>query len=120
MPPATYEEDPNAAAARGYVYAYPPYGYPGQVRRFVLWPVKRVLTVGDGADGSADDAWNGPSPAWSLYAWSVHAAYALPYAPSEWYAIRIIIFAPMFSHLSAFSAMYPSTPMGQMPRTLVP
>ncbi|KAF8896389.1 hypothetical protein BD779DRAFT_1495640 [Infundibulicybe gibba] len=27
MPPPSYEED---AAARGYVYAYPPYGYPGQ------------------------------------------------------------------------------------------
>lgn len=33
MPPPPYEEDPAAqAAARGYVYAYPPYGYPGQVR----------------------------------------------------------------------------------------
>lgn len=34
MPPQPYEEDPAAqaaaAAARGYVYAYPPYGYPGQ------------------------------------------------------------------------------------------
>ncbi|KAI0078797.1 hypothetical protein K474DRAFT_1706190 [Panus rudis PR-1116 ss-1] len=36
MPPSTYEEDPAAAAQaqaqapRGYVYAYPPYGYPGQ------------------------------------------------------------------------------------------
>ena len=31
MPPP-FEEDPAAqAAARGYVYAYPPYGYPGQV-----------------------------------------------------------------------------------------
>ncbi|KAJ7127004.1 hypothetical protein C8R44DRAFT_701925 [Mycena epipterygia] len=31
MPPPPYEEDPAAqAAARGYVYAYPPYGYPGQ------------------------------------------------------------------------------------------
>ncbi|OJT11474.1 hypothetical protein TRAPUB_12026 [Trametes pubescens] len=33
MPPTTYEEDPAAqAAARGYVYAYPPYGYPGQMQ----------------------------------------------------------------------------------------
>ena len=32
MPPPSYEEDSAAqAAARGYVYAYPPYGYPGQV-----------------------------------------------------------------------------------------
>ena len=38
MPPPTFEDqssDPAAqaaqAAARGYVYAYPPYGYPGQV-----------------------------------------------------------------------------------------
>ena len=33
MPPASYggEEDPAAQAARGYVYAYPPYAYPGQV-----------------------------------------------------------------------------------------
>lgn len=30
MPPPPYEEDPAAHAARGYVYAYPPYGYPGQ------------------------------------------------------------------------------------------
>ncbi|KAJ6619738.1 hypothetical protein B0H10DRAFT_2024730 [Mycena sp. CBHHK59/15] len=31
MPPPSYEEDSAAqAAARGYVYAYPPYGYPGQ------------------------------------------------------------------------------------------
>ncbi|KDQ59277.1 hypothetical protein JAAARDRAFT_154623 [Jaapia argillacea MUCL 33604] len=30
LPPPTYEEDPAAQAARGYVYAYPPYGYPGQ------------------------------------------------------------------------------------------
>ena len=30
MPP-TFEEDPAAQAARGYVYAYPPYAYPGQV-----------------------------------------------------------------------------------------
>lgn len=33
MPPPSYEEDSAAqAAARGYVYAYPPYGYPAQVR----------------------------------------------------------------------------------------
>ena len=33
MPPPSYEEDSaaQAAAARGYVYAYPPYGYPTQV-----------------------------------------------------------------------------------------
>ncbi|KAJ7494722.1 hypothetical protein B0H11DRAFT_915071 [Mycena galericulata] len=32
MPPPSYEEDSAAqAAARGYVYAYPPYGYPGQM-----------------------------------------------------------------------------------------
>ena len=32
IPPPSYEEDSAAqAAARGYVYAYPPYGYPGQV-----------------------------------------------------------------------------------------
>ncbi len=35
MPPQTYEEvsDPaaQAAARGGFVYAYPPYGYPGQV-----------------------------------------------------------------------------------------
>ena len=37
LPPPTFEEnsDPNAQAAPrpgpGYVYAYPPYGYPGQV-----------------------------------------------------------------------------------------
>ncbi|KAJ7284976.1 hypothetical protein C8J57DRAFT_1709285 [Mycena rebaudengoi] len=32
MPPPSYEEDSAAqAAARGYVYAYPQYGYPGQV-----------------------------------------------------------------------------------------
>jgi len=33
MPPPSYEEDSaaQAAAARGYVYAYPPYAYPGQV-----------------------------------------------------------------------------------------
>ncbi|PFH52983.1 hypothetical protein AMATHDRAFT_1711 [Amanita thiersii Skay4041] len=31
MPPPSYEEDSAAqAAARGYVYAYPPYAYPGQ------------------------------------------------------------------------------------------
>ncbi|KAG6908340.1 hypothetical protein DXG01_005251 [Tephrocybe rancida] len=31
LPPPSYEEDSAAqAAARGYVYAYPPYGYPGQ------------------------------------------------------------------------------------------
>ena len=39
MPPATYppEEDPAAQAARGgYVYAYPPYAYPGQVRYVML------------------------------------------------------------------------------------
>ncbi|KAF8808712.1 hypothetical protein BYT27DRAFT_7222826 [Phlegmacium glaucopus] len=32
MPPPSYEEDSaaQAAAARGYVYAYPPYGYPAQ------------------------------------------------------------------------------------------
>lgn len=31
IPPPSYEEDSAAqAAARGYVYAYPPYGYPGQ------------------------------------------------------------------------------------------
>ncbi|KAJ7650284.1 hypothetical protein FB45DRAFT_887476 [Roridomyces roridus] len=32
MQPPTFDEDPAAqAAARGYVYAYPPYGYPGQM-----------------------------------------------------------------------------------------
>ena len=32
MPPPSHEEDSaQAAAARGYVYAYPPYGYPAQV-----------------------------------------------------------------------------------------
>jgi hypothetical protein len=36
-PPPPYEEDPNAqAAARGYVYPYPPYGYPAQVRTFLF------------------------------------------------------------------------------------
>ena len=36
-PPPSYEEDSAAqAAARGYVYAYPPYGYPGQVRPLLL------------------------------------------------------------------------------------
>ncbi|TRM64619.1 hypothetical protein BD626DRAFT_492463 [Schizophyllum amplum] len=35
MPPPPYEDDPTQqqqqAQARGYVYAYPPYGYPGQM-----------------------------------------------------------------------------------------
>ena len=31
IPPPPYEEDQSIP--RGYVYAYPPYAYPGQVRR---------------------------------------------------------------------------------------
>ena len=45
MPPATYEEDPAAQAARGYVYAYPPYAYPGQVRSFLV----RFVRTDEGA-----------------------------------------------------------------------
>ena len=30
-PPAEYQEDPAAQAARGYMYAYQPYAYPGQM-----------------------------------------------------------------------------------------
>ena len=84
MPPATYEEDPAAQAARGgYVYAYPPYGYPGQVCSLLLWWCSQRVLMSEDADGSADDAWDGPSSP-GLSSWSVHAAYALPYAPSKW------------------------------------
>jgi hypothetical protein len=58
MPPPTFEEnsDPAAqaaqAAARGYVYAYPPYGYPGQVCLFLthlgLSPILLVSLAHDG------------------------------------------------------------------------
>ncbi|KAI0661718.1 hypothetical protein C8Q70DRAFT_673658 [Cubamyces menziesii] len=34
-------------------------------------------------DGTTDDAWNGPSPAWSVHPRTLHAAYALPYAPTK-------------------------------------
>ncbi|KZT20164.1 hypothetical protein NEOLEDRAFT_1141136 [Neolentinus lepideus HHB14362 ss-1] len=30
MPPQSYEEDPQPQAPRGFIYAYPPYAYPGQ------------------------------------------------------------------------------------------
>ena len=33
-------------------------------------------------DGAADDAWNGSSPAWSVHPRTLHAAYALSYAPT--------------------------------------
>ncbi|RPD74776.1 hypothetical protein L226DRAFT_64993 [Lentinus tigrinus ALCF2SS1-7] len=37
------------------------------------------------SDGSAHDAWNGPSSPWRIHPWSLHATYALPYAPTECY-----------------------------------
>ncbi|EKM58280.1 uncharacterized protein PHACADRAFT_252488 [Phanerochaete carnosa HHB-10118-sp] len=78
MPPPTYEDqssDPAAqaaqAAARGYVYAYPPYGYPGQ-------PMMPGM----------------PPPPGHMPPYMQPIPY--PYMPPP-------------------NAMYPGTPMGQMP-----
>ena len=46
MPPPSHEEDPaaQAAAARGYVYAYPPYGYPAQVCYKIIYVFLLILS----------------------------------------------------------------------------
>ncbi|OSD06559.1 hypothetical protein PYCCODRAFT_946515 [Trametes coccinea BRFM310] len=75
MPPAPYEEDPAAQAARGYVYAYPPYAYPGQV----MQPMMAGMAP--------------PPPG---------------YMPGPY-------MQPMPYPMPPPNAMYPSTPMGQMP-----
>lgn len=41
-------------------------------------------TNSEDADGTTDDAWDGPAPAWSVHARTLHAAHALPYAPTKW------------------------------------
>ena len=45
MPPPSYEEDSaaQAAASRGYVYAYPPYGYPAQVCYKTIYLLLSIL-----------------------------------------------------------------------------
>lgn len=84
MQQPTFEENSDPAvqaaqaAARGYVYAYPPYGYPGQVSIRTVH-TNPFLTLNSFA---AHDAWYAPS-AWPH---AIHAANSLPIhaAPSKW------------------------------------
>ena len=86
IPPPSYEEDSAAqAAARGYVYAYPPYGYPTQVCSCIAsCAVNPDLMV---AFTLAYDARDGtPRSSRCLYAWSLYAANAVSAgnATSHW------------------------------------
>ncbi|EMD33528.1 hypothetical protein CERSUDRAFT_142553 [Gelatoporia subvermispora B] len=76
----TYEEDPNAqAAARGYVYAYQPYPYPGQVRLIVMqywWHYEKFVP--------ANDARHGAAATRRVHPGTVHAAHALSSDDSQW------------------------------------
>ncbi|KAI0649125.1 hypothetical protein C8Q79DRAFT_493325 [Trametes meyenii] len=98
MPPAPYEEDPNAqAAARGYVYAYPPYGYPGQM----VQPMMPGM---------------GPPPPGAF----IPAPYMqpMPYPmppPNGAYLVHSGAGAWPNRQPPGAPAMYPPTPMGQMP-----
>ncbi|OBZ72487.1 Uncharacterized protein C21B10.03c [Grifola frondosa] len=95
MPPPSYEEDSAAqAAARGYVYAYPPYGYPGQPMMPGMPPPPGAYIPGP---------YMQPMP------------YPMP-PPNG--IISPQNFQVKYLTSFAISAMYPSTPMGQMPREL--
>lgn len=116
MPPPSYEEDSAAqAAARGYVYAPYPYGYPGQVSfqwdEMVRLRCSRYLYV-------ANDAWDGAAPTGCVYPRSaVHATYAISTHASERYVAHCLLTITVVSiRICTVIAMYPTTPMGQMPR----
>ncbi|TFK94107.1 hypothetical protein K466DRAFT_477254, partial [Polyporus arcularius HHB13444] len=97
MPPTTYEEDPAAQAARGYVYAYPPYGYPGQMMQHMM-------------PGMAP-----PPPGYMPGPYMQHMPYPMPPPNGAFLrtSINHIIFWLQIANVRL--AMYPSTPMGQMP-----
>ncbi|KAI0359877.1 hypothetical protein OH77DRAFT_1394656 [Trametes cingulata] len=100
MPPQTYEEDPAAqAAARGYVYAYPPYGYPGQ-----------VCMVQPMMPGMAPP----PPGAYIPGPYMQPMPYPMP-PPNGAYLVHVGAGAWPDRRPPGSPAMYPTTPMGQMP-----
>ncbi|KAI0325548.1 hypothetical protein GY45DRAFT_1260697 [Cubamyces sp. BRFM 1775] len=106
MPP-TYEEDPAAQAARGYVYAYPPYGYPGQVIHSSLTVLQMVPPMMPGMAPPPPGAYI-PGPYMQPMPYPMpppNGAYLVPSGAGAWPDRRP----------PGTPAMYPSTPMGQMP-----
>ena len=93
-PPAEYQEDPAAQAARGYMYAYQPYAYPGQM----------IPGMPPPPPGYMPGPYMQPMP------------YPMPppggTSKINYFMKFKLIFFGFFSKI----AMYPGAPMGQMPR----